>query len=63
MAKPITSNELNGWDGHGRRGQAAYDRHFDWEREMADAQDIIANEFDYSEEEVEAARKLIEKYR
>ncbi|HEY9196654.1 MAG TPA: hypothetical protein VIM77_10325 [Mucilaginibacter sp.] len=63
MSTPIKSNELNGWDGNSRKGQAAYDRHFQFEMAISEAQDIIANEFDYSEEEVDAAKKLIEKYR
>jgi hypothetical protein len=37
---PNTASQLAGWDGYGRRGQAAYDRHFEHEKELDDAMDI-----------------------
>lgn len=30
---------LRGWDGFSRKGQAAYDRIFEWEKKMAEAED------------------------
>lgn len=54
---------LNGWDGYSRKGQAAYDRHFEFEKSHAEIMDVIDNWMDHTEEELEAAYKALERYK
>lgn len=65
MNMPLQNNELKSWDGHSRSGQAVYDRHFRFEMDIAYAQDIVSNPDPdiYSEEEIDAAHVIIEKFR
>jgi hypothetical protein len=57
------ANDLQGWDGYGRKGQAAYDKIFDFEKNHAEIMDVIQNQLDYSEEEIEAAYRALECYK
>lgn len=58
------TDALRGWDGYSRAGQAAYDRHFQFEMDMSDAIDIVQNPDPeiYTPEQIENARAMFEKY-
>lgn len=47
---PDTQEPLQGWDGHSRRGQAAYDRLFEHEQAEADLMDP-ADRYNMTEEQ------------
>lgn len=63
MIKPISSKELQGWDGHSAKGQAAYDRHFEFEKSFDAVMEIIDNQLDYTPEEVDAAYIALQKFK
>lgn len=63
MNKPINVKELSGWDGHSAAGQAAYDRHFEFEKDHSAIIDVIDNQMDYDPEEVAAAYAALQKYK
>lgn len=62
---PVNSQVLNGWDGNSRKGQAAYDRHFEFEMSFADAMDIVQNPDPelYSQDQIEAAYETVKRYK
>lgn len=59
--KPVPSQALNGWDGSSRRGQALYDRQFEFEKSVDEIMYIIEFPFEHTEEEVEAAYAALER--